>query len=249
MVGRLSGNLHDLFLGSTNITTIPMRKIYLISLIALSSAVNAQTNSALTFNGTGTFVDIGMPFTAGTAYTKEAWVYLTNAAGARNIVSSSDVPFWVDGGVLKAGDRDNYGLVSDAGMPVNRWTHVAVTFGGGVLRLYRDGILRSTSSIPVVPVAPQTTYIGSHQGTQAFWQGAIDEVRLWNIPLTQTQLRVNMLKGPANNAPNLISYYKFNEGAGSVLTNSGTNGLGSNGAINAGTWSVSPVSFTANAVS
>jgi hypothetical protein len=51
-----------------------MRKIYFLLVFAVTTNVQAQTNFALTFNGTTNLVNIGVPLPQGSAYTKEAWV-------------------------------------------------------------------------------------------------------------------------------------------------------------------------------
>jgi hypothetical protein len=227
-----------------------MRKIYILLFAAISLKAQSQTNYALTFNGTSNQVDIGTPIASGASYTKEAWVYLTTHSGPRNIISSVDVPLWVDNGILKAGQVGNYDFVHDATLfPLSQWVHVAVTSAGGVMKLYRDGNLIATSVPGIGAYVAQTTYIGCHQGSGAYWEGAIDEVRIWSTELTQAQIKANMFKGPANNAANLIDYYKFNEGTGLTLVNSSTSGAGSNGTIVSGTWSISPVVQNANALS
>ncbi|HTE26190.1 LamG-like jellyroll fold domain-containing protein [Flavitalea sp.] len=227
-----------------------MKQIYLLIFATISLNAQSQTNHALTFNGTSNVVNIGTPLATGASYTKEAWVYLTTHSGPRNIISSVDVPLWIDNGFLRAGQAANYDHVRDATLfPINQWVHVAVTSAGGVMKLYRDGILISTSVPGIGAYIAQPTFIGAHQGSQAFWEGAIDEVRIWSTELTQAQIKATMFKGPVSNATNLVDYYKFNEGVGTTLTNSSTNGTGSNGAIVSGTWSASPVIQNANALS
>jgi len=80
-----------------------MKKLLPILLILPSIATIAQSNYALTFNGTNNYVSISTPLSNGSSYTKEAWVYLTTSSGARNIISSLNTPFWINSGILSAG--------------------------------------------------------------------------------------------------------------------------------------------------
>ncbi|HVF95752.1 MAG TPA: LamG-like jellyroll fold domain-containing protein, partial [Flavisolibacter sp.] len=105
------------------------------------------------------------------------------------------------------------------------------------------------STTTALSYTSEATFIGSHFGTAAFFSGAIDEVRIWNSALPRSQLKKNMLKGPATNANGLLAYYTCNNGSGNVLTNVCTNGTGSNGAITGATWVASPVKFGGNALS
>lgn len=228
-----------------------MKQFSLAAAILFGIAAQAQTNDALSFNGTDNFVTIGMPLASSTSYTKEAWVYLTTSAGARNIISSLNTPFWINGGILSAGQAGSYSLVTDASsFPLNTWVYVAVTYDAPTttMNLYRDGILLNTNNA-VPSYTSENTFIGCHQGSTSFFQGNIDEVRIWNTALTQAELKQNMYNGPADNATGLLVHYKFNDGSGSTLTNSCTNTTGLDGTLqNSPAWIASPVQFSANAL-
>lgn len=213
--------------------------------------LQAQTNDALSFNGTDNYVSIGAPISSNSSYTKEAWVFVTDNTGARNIISSLNAPFWIQSGVLKAGQAGNFtNVVDPTALPLNTWVYVAVTYDAstGVMTLYRDGILvNSASSVPAY--TSESTFIGSHQGSTSFFKGNIDEVRIWSVALSQAELKKNMFRGPADNAAGLLAHYKFNEGSGPTLMNSCTNTTGLDGAIqNSPSWVASPVQFSGNAI-
>lgn len=225
-----------------------MRKFLLLFLSGIALSSEAQTNYALTFNGTTQDVSIGSPIPSSSSYTKEAWVYSTTNTGPRNIISSNSAPFWFNNGILSAGQAGSYSLVTDpTSFPLNRWVHVAVTYDAGTstMRLYRDGILVSTAtSVPAYTA--EAAYIGSHAGTASYLQGSVDEVRIWTTALSLAELKKRMFKGPATGAANLVANYKFNDGSGTVLTNSAS---GANGTLrNSPTWVASPVQFGANAL-
>jgi hypothetical protein len=226
--------------------------IQFISVIFTAFTATAQSNYCLSLNGTNNYVAIGTPLSTNSSYTKEAWVYQTTSSGARNIISSVNTPFWINGGILSAGQAGSYSLVTDpSSFPLNVWVHVAVTYDAATttMKLYRDGILISTNNA-VSSYSSENTFIGSHQGSSSFFQGNIDEVRIWNTALTQAQLKQNMYNGPANNASGLVAYYRCNDGSGSTLTSSCTNTSGLNGTLqNSPTWIASPVQFAINAIS
>ncbi len=225
-----------------------MKKILLLPFAVCCIVSYAQPNYSLTLNGTNQYVTIGAPLSTGSSYTKEAWVYITTSAGSRNIISSSDAPFWLNAGTLSAGQAGSYTNVTDpTTFPLNRWVHVAVTYDNAstTMRLYRDGILISTNT-SVGAYTSQNNFIGSHQGSGSYLQGSVDEVRIWNTVRTQAELKQYMYKGPATNASGLVAYYKCNDGTGSTLTNAtgGTNGT----LQNSPAWSASPVQFAGNAL-
>ena len=226
-----------------------------LSVLALSISffiVAAQSNYALNLNGTTQYVTIGTPITSSSSYTKEAWVYVTTTSGARNIISSTNAPFWLNGSTLSAGQAGNYSSVADpTAFPANTWVHVAVTYNAATttMTLYRDGIAVNSNNA-VSSYTAENTFIGSHQGSSSFLQGYTDEVRIWNTALTQAQLKQNIYKGPANNASGLVAYYKCDAGSGTLLFSSCTNTTGMDGTLqNSTAWIASPVQAGTNAIS
>jgi hypothetical protein len=231
---------------------IPTRKlltiIFILELPALFAT--AQTNFALSLNGSTDYVTIGAPLSSNGSYTKEAWVYQTSSAGSQNIISSAATPFWISGGTLSAGQAGSFSLVTDpTTFPLNAWVYVAVTYDAPstTMKLYRNCILvASNNSVPAYTA--ETTFIGSNSGSGSFFHGYVDEVRIWTVALTQAQLKSKIFSGPADNASGLVAYYTCNDGSGTVVTSSCTNTSGLNGTLaGSGTWIASPIQYGANA--
>jgi len=44
------------------------------------------------------------------------------------------------------------------------------------------------------------------------WDGSLDEVRVWNVPLTQSQIVNNVVSTLSGNEPNLVALYSFDQG-------------------------------------
>src|SRR5687768_5750958 len=222
--------------------------LFCITLLTVEAA--AQSNYSLNFNGTSQYISIGTPLSNNSSYTKEAWVNLTTVTGNRNIISSTNAPFWINNsGLLNGGHGGNYSQVIDVTtFPVNKWTHVAITYDAATttMRLYRDGVLVNTNTAVASNYTSEATYIGSHSAGSSLIQGMVDEVRIWNIARTQAQLKQNLLYPPANNASGLVAYYKLDDGSGATATNSTG---GTNGTIqNAPAWVISPSQHAGNAL-
>ncbi|MCC6232192.1 MAG: hypothetical protein IT580_06080, partial [Verrucomicrobiales bacterium] len=62
------------------------------------------------------------------------------------------------------------------------WHHYAAVFdaASGVQSIYRDGVLLQTNVTTGLSLGAGRVYLGSVGGTSGFFQGAIDEFRLWN---------------------------------------------------------------------
>jgi len=74
-------------------------------------------------------------------------------------------------------------------LPVNQWTHIAATYDGKYQRLYTNGLL--------VSVRPQNGLIKQSQGALSiggnsiwgqYFQGYIDEIRIYNHTLTKAEI-------------------------------------------------------------
>ncbi len=225
-----------------------MKRLLLPGFVFLCMHAGAQSNYDLLFNGSDQYVSIGQPIPNGSSYTKEAWVYTFTTAGPNNIISSLNTPLWLSSGRLVAGQGGNFSVVVDPGaFPANQWVYVAVTYDAATstMCLYRNGALVATStSTPAY--SAENTWIGSHDGTKSYFNGYMDEVRIWDIALTQQQLKANMYKGPAADASGLVDYFTFNDGSGSTLTNATG---GPNGTLeNSPAWNASAVQYGANAL-
>ena len=62
-----------------------------------------------------------------------------------------------------------------------------------------------------------------------YFPGKFDDLRIWNIALTQSQILSYMTTSPTGNETGLVGYWNFNEGTGTTLTDQTSNG--NNGTI------------------
>ena len=116
-----------------------------------------------------------------------------------------------------------------------RWHHVAAswTSSSGQMLLYVDGTLASSSASSSTNYRndPNTITIGASQNQNAFLDGTIDEVRVWDTVLTQQTIQSWMNRSLTASHPNyskLLAYYTLDEGTGhnvDDLTGSGNDGL------------------------
>ena len=87
-----------------------------------------------------------------------------------------------------------------------KWQHVAFSFDGTKAKLYLDGIaIDSTSSwAGITPSDIPITSIGTR------FSGKIDEVRIWNIARSASEINQNMDVEVNENSSGLLAYYKMN---------------------------------------
>ena len=112
------------------------------------------------------------------------------------------------------------------------------TYNGTTGSLYIDGNLIGTCGNPGGGTNGNTVAIGSYSvfhpslciGCNVYsLQGQIDEVRAWNIALTQTQIRDYMCKKLIGNETGLVGYWRFDETTGNTAFDSQTNVAPNNG--------------------
>ena len=94
------------------------------------------------------------------------------------------------------------------------WNHLALTYDGSVLSLYMNGRLVDTMKRTITVSPIRLKYIGGQlRGTtDEYFNGSIDEVRVWNSVKTPTEIFANantdVLTGTENN---LQMLYTFND--------------------------------------
>jgi hypothetical protein len=108
------------------------------------------------------------------------------------------------------------GQSSSAAVQLGVWQHVAITHDGDTLTFFVNGVqVGQTTGVPIPSPSSAPIRIGARATDQArYFNGAIDEVRIWNIALTPQEVVGQMDTELTGTEPGLIAYYKFNEGAG-----------------------------------
>lgn len=75
-----------------------------------------------------------------------------------------------------------------------RWVHLCATFDGAIRRFYRDGLRIASITSPTPPKTDDPVRIGALEGTvgdvQRYFQGAIDELRIYNRALSEEEVRL-----------------------------------------------------------
>jgi hypothetical protein len=199
----------------------------------------SDPGNALNFDGVDDYVDMGTPAAlAATAIkTMECWVLfkdLTNdqeilsrsisGSGIELLLYSNNLGFFCMNGT--SGSNISYPL---SNLKTGVWYHVAASWDGTTkesMRLYVNGVSVGTrtdvGNINSVGIAnPVSTFkLGnwSTSATPRFFKGSIDEVRIWNVQRTQTDLQTNMYNSLTAPVTNLVAYYKLDQGV-----NGGTN--------------------------
>ncbi|MGZ6299309.1 MAG: LamG domain-containing protein, partial [Candidatus Limnocylindria bacterium] len=92
----------------------------------------------------------------------------------------------------------NHPVTGTAVVSQNVWHHAAATFGAGTWNLYLDGVLDKTLSVGAftpeatsIQHAALGTAMTSTGVAAGFFQGMVDEPRIWNVVRTAAQISAN----------------------------------------------------------
>lgn len=138
--------------------------------------------------------------------TLEAWVRPTSSAGQRLVLLKGRGRGMAYG--LYASDlRRPAGSVRTAtasavsrararsGLPLGRWSHVAVTFSGDRVRIYVNGVWISSRRAPgSIVTAAGALRIGGGVSSATSFRGRIDEVRVYDHALSGAEIQADLLR-------------------------------------------------------
>jgi hypothetical protein len=165
--------------------------------------------SALQFDGVNDWVTVNdanaLDLTTG--MTLEAWVYPTASGAAwRNVLIKeraggeaynlyANTPSSVPTVYVIRADQTGTPLNANgtAGLPLNSWSHLAATHDGTTLRLYVNGVQVGTRAVSgALLTSTGALRIGGNSVWGEFFQGRIDEVRIYNRALSAAEIQTDM---------------------------------------------------------
>jgi hypothetical protein len=220
-----------------------MKKVFtLLMLFIFLKATPLLSQNGLNFDGTNDYVQTTFAGISGTGpRTVECWMRTTadaisnqqvlvdwgsNTTGGRftlNILWSNSIRIEVNGNGISGTTPVNDG----------QWHHLAVTYdpmAPNQAYLYIDGNLETSGNF-TVPVNTGSTVnmrIGKRIDDAKLFTGDIDEVRVWNVARTQTQIQNDMNHEICNLSNSLVAYYPLNQGnAGAANTLTSATNYGS----------------------
>jgi hypothetical protein len=164
----------------------------------------ARNGQALSFNGTSDWVTVNDATALDvTRTTLEAWVRPTTLSGWRTVMMKETANalayalYAHDNAPRPAAYINNGGadldILGASALPLNTWTHLAMTYDGANMRLYVNGALVTTRAATGNIVATGNPLrIGGNAAWGEYFAGQIDEVRIYNRALTQAEIQTDM---------------------------------------------------------
>jgi hypothetical protein len=223
-----------------------MKKVTLISFfLGLMLAVQIgnlhSQNYALRFDGTNDKVGIldHQTLNPNGAMTLELWIHAEHWAGS----------IWGACLIGKQGTNPDKGYALTVGengriefnhsinqawkavqttpiLGLNTWYHIAGVFDGSTLKLYVNGVLQATANASgtqtlgtgvVMNLGDNPTWPGR------FFRGSMDEIRIWNVARTESQIQEFMSVELTGSESGLAAYWNMNEGEGTTIQDRSSN--------------------------
>jgi predicted outer membrane repeat protein len=189
-------------------------KLLLIAILIMCSNISFANNlpiagfgKALSFNGTDEYASIVRPIKDN--FTIEFWLKTSQ-------ISPTGTHWWAGKGIIDAktaDNADNFGIsllnnklafgignpdttiLSTSSINNGKWHHIAVTRKktNGKIQIYINGILETTDTASTNSLTSATyIYFGLIQNSSHFFNGQLDEIRMWDIVRTSTEIQDNM---------------------------------------------------------
>ena len=227
------------------------------------TSFNYTMGNSLSFDGTNDEVIIpgNTDYQASEALTVEAWIKPNSWTDNEGILSYAK-----DQGPSKAGfgfvyfatgwrfylktttNSIDYITMAELSTPVGQWTHLAATYDGERVRVYRNGtVLDSADAMGAIEWtgAPSDVRIGSFKkaGATGYFDGQIDEVRIWDIVRSGAQIKASKEITINNDETGLVGYWRMDAGSGTTATDSTASA--NHGTLSGPSWVIedSPINF------
>jgi hypothetical protein len=180
------------------------------------------------------YVDVGSDSSLDTpnALTVEVWVrnegtkptasgeyYGIVQKGGLGSGGSWDLRWHTDGNVyffVRYPDDSGYNYAGPVSVSKNTWHHIVGVFKPQLIELYIDGVKKDDTSIAYDTINTNTANVLISHAAPHYFDGLIDEVRIYNRALSVAEIRYHYNRGGP------VAHWKFDEGSGTT-TYDGTN--------------------------
>ncbi len=216
--------------GRGNHGTLSCNKADNSSCTAATRITSGKFGKALSFDGVDDWVTVNdsASLDLTTGMTVEAWVYPTSAPSSWGTIIRKETADDAAYALVSAGTNDlpeayvpSIGSAVTGAMilPANTWAHLATTYNGSTLVFYINGneVNRAATS-GNIPVSNGSLMMGGSSVWGNYFNGRIDEIRIYNRALSVPEIKTDMNTAVATSSPpkRLLGYQALGAVAGSL---------------------------------
>jgi gliding motility-associated-like protein len=106
-------------------------------------------------------------------------------------------------------------FTSTASLQPGIWYHIAAIRNGNTAKIFINGVEDATATTNVSPQTNTFPLIVGHGTIHNYLKGSLEDVRVWNIARTVSQIQQGMYNSIDGNETGLVAYYDFNQGIAS----------------------------------
>ena len=202
------------------------------------STLTTPPGNAVDFDGTNDYVLISdaddLDLTNN--YTLECWFKADSFGTTRGLISKYQTT-GANGSVVRLNTNNlvfDQLTTSNMDLQIDHWYHVAAVNSNGTRSLYLDGVEQSLYGTALAVKANTDPLRLGSDFSGRYFDGRIDEVRLWSAARTEAEIRDAMHRELNGDETNLVAYYSFNSLSGTTLydrTGNGHDGTLVNGPV------------------
>jgi len=214
---------------------------------------DTYTDAYLSFDGNNDYVNLGTAnsLSISNGITVTAWVYnnggsghLVNQGGGWNDPGYS--MFWYGNNIRIELQNSSQKTISDNTAPsTGSWNHIAFTWetNSDIIKTFINGNQSPNTKTFNGPIGQpsENLNIGRKEQNGWYFNGRIDDITIWNVAKTQTEIQGYMNSNPNGNESGLVGFWDLDENSGSTIIDNSSNT--NNGTIIGATWLVSSQSI------
>jgi hypothetical protein len=159
-----------------------------------SDWTTGKYGQALSFDGVDDYVEVSanVSLNYGSSFTIEVWFKTSLVAWRWLVTKLGGSWFGINNnGYLDWTKQAGIDYTSSKYVADGAWHHGVVTFNNGNLKLYADGVNVGNWSGVTLTVTSGKTYIGQRGDNVEFFNGLIDEVRIYNRALSEEEIKAH----------------------------------------------------------
>lgn len=195
------------------------------------SGIAGTTNTSASFNGTSGLLSSANVFSNPTTYSEELWFNTTTQQGGK-LIGFGDQPTGLSNGYdrhvyMETNGALTFGvwtgqtntITSPQSYNDGKWHHMVATQSSGGMKLYVDGTVVGTNPQTQAQVYSGYWRVGSDRtwGPQPYFAGAIDEVAIYPVALSDADVANHFALGSAGQVANQSPVAAFTSSSANLV--------------------------------